>query len=653
MANAPVISVEALIMGKPLSGLGRRARTKADPVAERAYLKMVNQRLGSNGMRSARSFMGNIGYKPQSVVKRIVRGGTRNALQLTRQISYITRENTVKSWASLNGMGVTEISADDVPNTVSHWSSGWRGNPKHGHTDHILLSFPKGTDPEVAQEIAEEWGEEMFGEGAFGDTWQYVAAFHKEEDKDHPHAHFIVNKLGFYDREWLSISNQGHIDFDTMREFHAEIAGRHGVELTASSRLSRGITKPGPDQSDYRNAMREGRVVEPKVFSENRQAKMREEIGIFIQSYETLAASAVKAGKQAMNNDAYSQHEASTVQSDLYNLAESLLSASNTLKEGKVIMPNTQPSQNAADTTLNEYMASRTLMEERIDQTYRNIQGMDEGAGKQQALGLLVNTISSTESELSKMFPDHPVIRAYTDEVEGQDAYKSTVMGIAAELKENGQDSIAVSAVENRLGDLREKLAEEVSNTEGDTSSMIEHMLDGGAKSQGQYDDWKRADIASFVETNGENFDTAPQSLMDKAEAWFEKKTEQLREAIDTDREIIPVGLMANVAADSLKNGSDLGEASENYPALNGFIKNLSDSDKEQILDGNLSSLAEHTGDKAAQNALAAEVAHASETDQTERAGQFKDETLAQLNLRERQSELSRDKSRDEDAAEL
>ena len=649
MVSAPAISVETLIMGKPLSGLGRRARLKADPVAEAAYLKMVTQRLGSSGMRSARSFMGNVGTKPQSVVKRIVRGGTRDALQLTRQINYITRENTVKSWASLNGMGVTELSEEDVPRTVSHWTSGWRGNPKHGHTDHILLSFPKGTDPVVAQEIAEDWGEEMFGEGAFGDTWQYVAAFHKEEDKDHPHAHFIVNKLGFFEREWLSISNRGHLDFDTMREFHAEIASRHGVELTASSRLSRGITKPGPDQSDYRDAMREGRVVAPKVFSAARQARMREDVAVFIKSYEALASSAVKAGKQALSNDAYSQDEASSVQSDLYNLAEVLLSASNTLKEGNVILPNTQVSQNAADTTINEYMASRTHMEERIDQTYQNIQDMDEGAGKQEALGLLVNTISNAESELSKMFPDHPVIRAYTDEVEGQDAYKSMIMGKAAELKENGHDAIAVRAVENCLGYLREKLAEEVSNTEGDTSSMIEHMLDGGAKSQGQYDDWKRADIASFVETKGENLDTAPQSLMDKAEAWFEKTSAQLREAIDTDREIIPVGLMANIAAGSLQDGADVGEASENYPALNGFIKNLSDPDKEKILYGNLSSLAEHTGDKAAQNALAAEVAHASEADQTERAGQFKDETLAQLNLRERQSELSRD----EDVAEL
>lgn len=661
MEDLSVHSIDALVMGEPLSGIGRRGYLRADPMAETAYRRMLQQRLGSASQRSARAFLGNVGSKPQSVVKRIVRGGTRNAQQLARQLNYITRENTVKSWASLSGMGVAEISENDVPRLVSHWSAGWRGNPKHGHTDHILLSFPSGTNAKVAQEISEEWGEQMFGEGTFGDTWQYVAAFH--EDKDHPHAHFVVNKFGFFEREWLSISNRGHMDFDTMREFHAEIANEYGVEMVASSRFSRGIVEPGADQSDYRNAMREGRGVASEVFTEAKRAKANIEITVFIKSYENLAASAIAAAKSALENPDYNPQVASEIEIELYNLADTLVSAANSLKEGnKIMTPKDVVSVEAATTTVDEYMAKRSLMEQRIDQTYDGIQEMNEGPAKQEALGLLVATITDTDSELTKIFPDHPVIRAYSIGVEGQDAYKTLTMGVVRDVKRSGRDTITIKAVEERLGDLRQKLVNEVPGSDGNTGLIIERMLEGGAGSQGQHDDWKRADVLSYLENMGETRETAPAGLIEKAEQWFGTTTAQLRAAIDTDTDIVPIGLLANVAAEHYANGGDVGGLQDRLPALKKFVDEVSENQVTDIYNGDLSSLETLTSDRAAQNALAAEIvtslgARNSEelvltlkpSQIAERAEEFLGEARAVVKLREQQEVL---KEREQSAVE-
>ena len=117
----------------------------------------------------------NLNRVPQSVVKRVFAGGCHNAKSLRRQMEYITRDEAmVASWS--NQIGI-ERSFDEkgIGTVVGEWSDAWVGAPKRGHTDHIILSFPKGTDAESAEHISREWGQEVFGSGFYEDRFRYVA----------------------------------------------------------------------------------------------------------------------------------------------------------------------------------------------------------------------------------------------------------------------------------------------------------------------------------------------------------------------------------------------------------------------------------------------------------------------------------------------
>lgn len=70
---------------------------------------------------------------------------------------------------------------------VLDWEDAWSGEPKNGHTTHLLLSFPADLSPKKALRIAEDWAFEMFQSGTHvDDQWSYVAALHT--DRDHPWA---------------------------------------------------------------------------------------------------------------------------------------------------------------------------------------------------------------------------------------------------------------------------------------------------------------------------------------------------------------------------------------------------------------------------------------------------------------------------------
>ena len=225
----------------------------------------------------------------QSVVKRIRAGGCHNVTQLTRQIDYITRDDTVETW-SFDGGELENVSPSVLAENIAGWEDNWYGNPRYGHTDHFIISFPKDVDPEVGAAISRQWACEVFG-GGLSDRWSFVTTFHTDSASEHPHAHIVVNKRGMDEGEFLSISDKerSHTSYDEMRDLHVTIAAEHGVELFNTPRLSRGIIEKAPRQSEVRAALSEDREVVIEDLSETDKVYRTAAVEAFADHYAKLS----------------------------------------------------------------------------------------------------------------------------------------------------------------------------------------------------------------------------------------------------------------------------------------------------------------------------------------------------------------------------
>ncbi|MFC3631062.1 relaxase/mobilization nuclease domain-containing protein [Paracoccus angustae] len=200
-----------------------------------------------------------------AVLKKIARGGTQTPGRLKAQLRYLfTKSEAVFG----NTIGLDPdaegLTADQRRAIALEWSDGWRGEPKNGHTTHLLLSFPYDLSPKKALRIAEAWAFEMFQSGThMQDEWAYVAALHT--DRSHPHVHIVVNNRGLEEGTWFFMAKDHAFNLAIMKERLVEIAGGMGVELDASSRLERGILTYGPSRAEIEGAAREHRPVRERA----------------------------------------------------------------------------------------------------------------------------------------------------------------------------------------------------------------------------------------------------------------------------------------------------------------------------------------------------------------------------------------------------
>nr|WP_278250401.1 relaxase/mobilization nuclease domain-containing protein [Paracoccus fontiphilus] len=200
-----------------------------------------------------------------AVLKKIARGGTQTPGRLQAQLRYLFTKshalfgNTVALDPDAEG-----LTAEQRKAITLDWSDGWRGEPKNGHTTHLLLSFPYDLSPKKALRIAEAWAFEMFQSGTHvRDEWAYVAALHT--DRSHPHVHIVVNNRGLEQDTWFFMAKDHAFNLATMKERLVEIASGMGVELDASSRLERGILTYGPTRAEIEGAAREHRPVRERA----------------------------------------------------------------------------------------------------------------------------------------------------------------------------------------------------------------------------------------------------------------------------------------------------------------------------------------------------------------------------------------------------
>ena len=275
-------AVQQAVIGEILPDIGIRSRAMAGGAGPRQQSRRSSA-LGGSVVGLAK----NVQRVPQSVVKRVVAGGCRTPKELRRQMEYITRdEANVASWS--NQIGI-ERAFDErgIDGVIGDWQSSWAGAPKRGHTDHIILSFPKNTDAATAEAIAREWGQEVFGSGLYEDRFRYVAAMH--HNTQHVHAHFIVDKVGMDEGKFLSINRFSEINYDMMRTLHADIARNHGLALNATPRLSRGLVENPPRAFDVQTARHEGREPHVEPVSPEVRAQREAEVRGYAEGYRDLA----------------------------------------------------------------------------------------------------------------------------------------------------------------------------------------------------------------------------------------------------------------------------------------------------------------------------------------------------------------------------
>ncbi|WP_306753136.1 relaxase/mobilization nuclease domain-containing protein [Paracoccus actinidiae] len=200
-----------------------------------------------------------------AVLKRIARGGTQTPVRLRAQLKYLFTKSHALFGNTIGLDPEAEVLTADQRRAIAlDWSDGWRGDPKNGHTTHLLISFPYDLSPRKALRIAEAWAFEMFQSGThMQDEWAYVAALHT--DRSHPHVHIVVNNRGLEHGEWFFMAKDHAFNLATMKERLVEIAGGMGVELDASSRLERGILTYGPSRAEIEGAAREHRPVRERA----------------------------------------------------------------------------------------------------------------------------------------------------------------------------------------------------------------------------------------------------------------------------------------------------------------------------------------------------------------------------------------------------
>jgi len=199
-----------------------------------------------------------------AVLKKIGKGGTANAKELSAQMDYLFSKS-----ASIFGNGVVlddrakGLTREERSEIVGEWFEDWRGSPKNGHTSHLLLSFPSHVRPEKAKLIAEAWAFEMFQSGEHqDDVWSYVAALHT--DRPHPHVHIVVNNRGTLNDNWFFMAKEHVFNLDMMKEHMVAIAAEEGVFLDATSRAERGLLTYGPSRGEIERAREEGRAPEER-----------------------------------------------------------------------------------------------------------------------------------------------------------------------------------------------------------------------------------------------------------------------------------------------------------------------------------------------------------------------------------------------------
>lgn len=229
-----------------------------------------------------------------AVFKAIRGGGTNSKSELTNQLGYLTTKSThiVDSSGFLDGkskLNSREIK-DLTERFAKRWSAGFK--PKLGQTTHMLMSFPIGTDGEDVRDIASDVAERFFQNDA--GHFDYIIAVH--EDRDHPHAHIVLNRRS-QEGEFFYLARNHRFNYDDFRLAMVEEAEKYGVRLEATRRIDRGVVHYPPRTREVYAAKSEGREAEQRERVGADLERALAEIANTREIYQSLAAEASRENR--------------------------------------------------------------------------------------------------------------------------------------------------------------------------------------------------------------------------------------------------------------------------------------------------------------------------------------------------------------------
>ncbi|SEJ81722.1 T-DNA border endonuclease virD2 [Marinovum algicola] len=230
-----------------------------------------------------------------AVFKAIRSGGTHTKSQLTNQLDYLTTKSSfiVDSSGFLDGK--EKLEAGEIKDLTERFAKRWDGGfkPKLGQTTHLLMSFPIGTRGEDVRDIASDVAERFLqtDEGHF----DYIIAVH--EDRDHPHAHLVLNRRS-QEGEFFYLGRNHRFNYDDFRLAMVEEAEKYGVRLEATRRIDRGEVHYPPRTREVYAAKAEGRMAAPRARVGADRDLALQEIANTRTVYHSLAAEASKEARE-------------------------------------------------------------------------------------------------------------------------------------------------------------------------------------------------------------------------------------------------------------------------------------------------------------------------------------------------------------------
>ncbi|WP_113912982.1 relaxase/mobilization nuclease domain-containing protein [Roseovarius dicentrarchi] len=326
------------------------------------------------------------GHRP-AVFKAIRGGGTHTKSQLANQLDYLTTKSThiVDSSGFLDGKA--KLEAGDIKDLTERFAKRWDAGfkPKLGQTTHMLMSFPIGTRGEDVRDIATDVAERFFqtDKGHF----DYIIAVH--EDRDHPHAHLVLNRRS-QEGEFFFLGRNHRFNYDDFRLAMVEEAEKYGVRLEATRRVERGVVHYPARTSEVYAAKEEGRAPRERERVGQDLTRTLAEIANTRTVYHSLAAEASREARE-------------DIAAALFRAGEVLAHGGQMDRTGDVYMAEDQSFEDLRSLYAEKLArvqgmiaeksdAERPVLEKRLIEIQTQVQHM-------QPLGLRSSTLSETPSE--------------------------------------------------------------------------------------------------------------------------------------------------------------------------------------------------------------------------------------------------------------
>ena len=326
------------------------------------------------------------GHRP-AVFKAIRGGGTHTKSQLANQLDYLTTKSThiVDSSGFLDGKA--KLEAKDIKDLTERFAKRWDAGfkPKLGQTTHMLMSFPVGTRGEDVRDISTDVAERFFqtDEGHF----DYIIAVH--EDRDHPHAHLVLNRRS-QEGEFFFLGRNHRFNYDDFRLAMVEEAEKYGVRLEATRRVDRGVVHYPARTSEVYAAKEEGRAPRERERVGTDLTRTLAEIANTRTVYHSLAAEASREARE-------------DIATALFRAGEVLARGGQLDRTGDVYMAEDQSFEDLSSLYAEKLArvqgmiaekpdAERPVLEKRLIEIQTQVQHM-------QPLGLRSSTLSEVPSE--------------------------------------------------------------------------------------------------------------------------------------------------------------------------------------------------------------------------------------------------------------